>query len=172
MCSARRGYFFFCLAVAQCGCPCGTICSVAFFVTVLHIKQQWDQCYSFFHFRRIHLPHSPVRPGPHLLQIPVPIRYFPCGFVDFLAVIAGSDSLRHAFYYKNNQIRSLREDLLCSFCLFRRYTPIVPDPTYALTLDHCAALRVSRSGRTLRSPKATPESCWRPTIKGEKEAGM
>lgn len=61
------------------------------------------------------------------------------------------------FISKNNII-SPGAVVLWLFCLFRRYTPIVPDPTYALTLDHCAALRVSRSGRTLRLPKPLPSS--------------
>lgn len=52
----------------------------------------------------------------------------------------------------------------------RRYTPIVPDPTYARTLGGCAVrLRVSRSGRTLRSPRATQE-LHKTTIKGKQRS--
>lgn len=96
---------------------CGTICSVSLFVTVLYLNQQCDQCSSFIQFHRFHLPDRPVRSGSHLLQIPVPLRYFPWGFVDILSVIAWSDASRHLIYPKENQIRSLEMALLWLFCL-------------------------------------------------------
>lgn len=139
MCSADRRYFFFCLTVAQCSRLKGTICSVALFVSPLHIKQQCCRLIVSSNFLRFHLPYRPVRSGPHLLQIPVPLRYFPWCFVNFQAVIARPDSRIHLIYYKLDRQYST-SPFLNLFRLFRRYDLIVPDPTYALTRDHCAAV--------------------------------
>lgn len=110
-----------------------------------------------------HLPDRPVRAGPHLPKVSVPLRHFPFGFVDILAVVTGSDSLWHCGNWEI--VPKIRW-----FDLFRAsrlYTPIVPDPTYARKLSGCAVrLRVSRSGRTHRSPRTTQE-LPRVTIKGE-----
>lgn len=136
---------FFCSAVAKCGCLCGTSCPRRFLCycaphkppvrLVLQLYPVLDCAY---------LPYRPVRPGPHLPQIPVPLRYFPCSFVDFLPVVTRSDSLRHP-NRRISRILSGKTLLLRLVRPYRRYTLIVPDPTYAFTLVQCAVLRVSRS---------------------------
>ena len=64
-----------CLAEAQSGCPHVSVCSVALFVADRRVNR--DLCRGSGRCRGFHLPYSPVRPGPHLRQVPVPLRHFP-----------------------------------------------------------------------------------------------
>lgn len=88
--------FFFCSAVTRRGCPssvrhlllrCSLLPSATYRKHPAGLKIRGH--------RINHSPHSPVRAGPHLPQALVPLRYLPCGVVDFLAVVSGSDSCRH-----------------------------------------------------------------------------
>lgn len=138
------------LAIPQINSECN-LCACFFFL--------FSNSISFFFF--FYLPDRPVRSGPHLLQIPVPLRNFPGGFVDILAVVAGSDSLRHLTYKKNWKTRRLGKALLWSlFCSVLSAIALHTHCPRSHLCAHPRSLRssvcVRRSGRSLRSPKATP----------------
>lgn len=88
MCSAERGHFSFCLGWGRSSAaslpPSVPLPS---YLSLLP-GSKWNSTHS-------HLPHRPVRSGPHLPQVPVPLRDFPWGFVDVLAIVTRSDPLRH-----------------------------------------------------------------------------
>lgn len=94
MCSAERTYFFllFGCDTARLSVLCAPSVPPLFFVTELHIKKKHPAGLQIRGQRINHSPHSPVRAGPHLPQALVPLRYLPCGVVDFLADVSGSDS--------------------------------------------------------------------------------
>lgn len=154
----RSGAATFVFCSAACGAPSAR--SRSLFYTHTHTPV----IHNHPHPRSCPLPDRPVRAGPHLPKLSVALRHFPFGFVDILAVVTGSDSLGHG---RNSEILPGEPMGLICFVPPVATHPLSRIPTNACSLGGCAVrLRVSRSGRTHRSQRATQE-LHKPAIKGE-----